>query len=128
MVKIIKKVIFTGGGSAGHVTVNIALIPEFIRSGWVAEYIGSVDGIERQLITSNFNVKYHSISTGKLRRYLDWKNVKDPFKVVNGIFQAYQLLKKLQPDIVFSKGGFVSVPVVIGAWLNKIPVIIHESD
>lgn len=127
MVKI-KKVIFTGGGSAGHVTVNIALIPEFIRSGWVAEYIGSVDGIERQLITSNFNVKYHSISTGKLRRYLDWKNVKDPFKVVKGIFQAYQLLKKLQPDIVFSKGGFVSVPVVIGAWLNKIPVIIHESD
>ncbi|WP_025333765.1 undecaprenyldiphospho-muramoylpentapeptide beta-N-acetylglucosaminyltransferase [Paenibacillus sabinae] len=123
-----KKIIFTGGGSAGHVTVNIALIPEFIRAGWVTEYIGSVDGIERQLITSNFNVKYHSISTGKLRRYLDWQNVKDPFKVVKGIFQAYQLIKKLKPNIVFSKGGFVSVPVVMGAWLNKIPVIIHESD
>ncbi|BCG59997.1 UDP-N-acetylglucosamine--N-acetylmuramyl-(pentapeptide) pyrophosphoryl-undecaprenol N-acetylglucosamine transferase 2 [Paenibacillus sp. URB8-2] len=127
MVKI-KKIIFTGGGSAGHVTVNIALMPEFIRAGWVTEYIGSVDGIERQLITSNFNVKYHSISTGKLRRYVDWQNVKDPFKVVKGIFQAYQLIKKLKPNIVFSKGGFVSVPVVIGAWLNKIPVIIHESD
>ncbi|MNC04025.1 UDP-N-acetylglucosamine transferase [compost metagenome] len=127
MVKI-KKIIFTGGGSAGHVTVNIAMIPEFIRAGWLTEYIGSVDGIEKQLITSNFNVKYHSISTGKLRRYLDWQNVKDPFKVVKGIMQAYQLIKKQKPNIVFSKGGFVSVPVVIGAWLNKIPVIIHESD
>ncbi|AIQ64029.1 UDP-diphospho-muramoylpentapeptide beta-N- acetylglucosaminyltransferase [Paenibacillus stellifer] len=123
-----KKIIFTGGGSAGHVTVNIAMIPEFIRAGWLTEYIGSVDGIEKQLITSNFNVKYHSISTGKLRRYLDWQNVKDPFKVVKGIMQAYQLIKKQKPNIVFSKGGFVSVPVVIGAWLNKIPVIIHESD
>lgn len=127
MVKI-KKIIFTGGGSAGHVTVNIALMPKFIRAGWVTEYIGSMEGIEKQLITSNFNIKYHPISTGKLRRYLDWQNIKDPFKVVTGIFQAYQLIKKQKPNIVFSKGGFVSVPVVIGAWLNKTPVIIHESD
>lgn len=127
MVKI-KKIIFTGGGSAGHVTVNIALMPKFIRAGWVTEYIGSMEGIEKQLVTSNFNIKYHSISTGKLRRYLDWQNLKDPFKVVTGTFQAYQLIKKQKPNIVFSKGGFVSVPVVIGAWLNKTPVIIHESD
>jgi len=124
----IKKIIFTGGGSAGHVTVNIALIPKFVRAGWSIDYIGSTNGIERQLITPDLNLTYHTISTGKLRRYLDWKNVKDPFHVVKGVFQAYKLIKKQNPDVVFSKGGFVSVPVVIGAWLNKVPVIIHESD
>ncbi|MDT3426003.1 UDP-N-acetylglucosamine--N-acetylmuramyl-(pentapeptide) pyrophosphoryl-undecaprenol N-acetylglucosamine transferase [Paenibacillus forsythiae] len=123
-----KRIMFTGGGSAGHVTVNIALIPKFIQAGWEAGYIGSVDGIERQLINSELNVSYHSISTGKLRRYFDWQNAKDPFKVVKGTAEAYRIIKKQKPDVVFSKGGFVSVPVVIGAWLNKIPVIIHESD
>ncbi|EFU40732.1 UDP-N-acetylglucosamine--N-acetylmuramyl-(pentapeptide) pyrophosphoryl-undecaprenol N-acetylglucosamine [Paenibacillus vortex V453] len=123
-----KKILFTGGGSAGHVTVNLALIPKFMDAGWSMDYIGSINGIERQLITAIPNVKYHSISTGKLRRYVDLKNVKDPFHVVKGVVQAYQLIKKLKPAVVFSKGGFVSVPVVIGAWLNKVPVIVHESD
>ncbi|AWB43265.1 undecaprenyldiphospho-muramoylpentapeptide beta-N-acetylglucosaminyltransferase [Paenibacillus sp. CAA11] len=123
-----KKIIFTGGGSAGHVTVNMALIPKFIHEGWSVDYIGSANGIERQLIHSKLGVTYHSISTGKLRRYLDWKNIKDPFKVVKGVIQAYKIINRQKPDIVFSKGGFVSVPVVIGAWLNKVPVIIHESD
>ncbi|SMF84025.1 UDP-N-acetylglucosamine-N-acetylmuramylpentapeptide N-acetylglucosamine transferase [Paenibacillus uliginis N3/975] len=123
-----KKIIFTGGGSAGHVTVNLALIPKFIEAGWSTGYIGSNNGIERELVTPISSVSYYSISTGKLRRYLDFQNIKDPFKVVRGVFQAYQIIKSQKPDIVFSKGGFVSVPVVIGAWLNKIPVIIHESD
>jgi len=123
-----RKIMFTGGGSAGHVTVNLALIPHFLEEGWSVDYIGSENGIERQLIAPLANVKYHSIATGKLRRYLDWQNVKDPFKVVKGAFQAYRLIKKQKPDVLFSKGGFVSVPVVIGAWLNKVPVLIHESD
>ncbi|UNK16269.1 undecaprenyldiphospho-muramoylpentapeptide beta-N-acetylglucosaminyltransferase [Paenibacillus sp. N3/727] len=123
-----KKIIFTGGGSAGHVTVNLALIPKFIEAGWSTGYIGSNNGIEREIVSSISNVSYYSISTGKLRRYLDFQNIKDPFKVVRGVFQAFQIIKSQKPDIVFSKGGFVSVPVVIGAWLNKIPVIIHESD
>lgn len=123
-----KKILFTGGGSAGHVTVNLALIPKFNEAGWSTGYIGSNNGIERELIAPISSVSYYSISTGKLRRYLDFQNIKDPFKVVRGVFQAYQIIKSEKPNIVFSKGGFVSVPVVIGAWLNKVPVIIHESD
>jgi UDP-N-acetylglucosamine--N-acetylmuramyl-(pentapeptide) pyrophosphoryl-undecaprenol N-acetylglucosamine transferase len=124
----LKKIMFTGGGSSGHVSVNLALIPRFQQDGWAVEYIGSENGIEKELILPLKQVKYFSIATGKLRRYLDWKNVKDPFKVVKGVFQAYRLIKKQKPNILFSKGGFVSVPVVLAAWLNKVPVIIHESD
>jgi UDP-N-acetylglucosamine--N-acetylmuramyl-(pentapeptide) pyrophosphoryl-undecaprenol N-acetylglucosamine transferase len=119
---------FTGGGSAGHVTVNLALIPRFRAEGWAVEYVGSENGIERELISELPDVAYFGIATGKLRRYLDWQNVKDPFKVAKGVVQAYRLIKRRKPDVVFSKGGFVSVPVVLGAWLNKVPVLIHESD
>lgn len=122
------KIVFTGGGTAGHVNVNLALIPQFQKEGWSTQYIGSAQGIEKQLISGLPNVPYHVIATGKLRRYFDWNNIKDPFRVVKGAYQAYRILKKEKPDIVFSKGGFVSVPVVIGAWMNRIPVIIHESD
>jgi UDP-N-acetylglucosamine--N-acetylmuramyl-(pentapeptide) pyrophosphoryl-undecaprenol N-acetylglucosamine transferase len=119
---------FTGGGSAGHVMVNLALIPLFLEEGWSVEYMGSEDGMEKQLVSSIENVRYHRISTGKLRRYFDLKNIKDPFKVIRGVLQAFRLIRKQKPDVLFSKGGFVSVPVVLGAWLNKVPVIIHESD
>ncbi|MFU1792623.1 undecaprenyldiphospho-muramoylpentapeptide beta-N-acetylglucosaminyltransferase [Paenibacillus azoreducens] len=125
---MMKKIMFTGGGSAGHVTVNMALMPLFLKEGWSVEYIGSKQGIERELVGSLAEVKYFPISTGKLRRYLDIKNIKDPFKVIKGVHQAYRLIKTRKPQVLFSKGGFVSVPVVIGAWLNKVPVIIHESD
>ncbi|WP_108024168.1 undecaprenyldiphospho-muramoylpentapeptide beta-N-acetylglucosaminyltransferase [Melghirimyces profundicolus] len=123
-----KKIIFTGGGSAGHVTVNQALIPRFLKDGWDVGYIGSHDGIERQLIQPFGKVKYYGISTGKLRRYFDWNNFNDPFRVLKGIGEAYRILRKEKPDVVFSKGGFVSVPVVIGGWMNGVPVVIHESD
>lgn len=123
-----KTIMFTGGGSAGHVTVNMALIPRFLEEGWSVQYIGSESGIERQLIATIPKVKYFPISTGKLRRYMDIQNIKDPFKVVKGLYQAYRLIKTNKPNVIFSKGGFVSVPVVIGAWLNKVPLLIHESD
>lgn len=123
-----KKIMFTGGGSAGHVTVNMALIPRFLEEGWSVAYIGSESGIEKQLISTIPDVKYFAVSTGKLRRYLDVQNVKDPFKVVKGLYQAYRLIKTHKPNVIFSKGGFVSVPVVIGAWLNRVPLLIHESD
>lgn len=123
-----RKIMFTGGGSAGHVTVNLALIPRFQSEGWTVEYIGSHAGIEKQLIADVPNVKYHGIATGKLRRYLDWNNIKDPFRVVKGVFDAYRAIKRGKPDVIFSKGGFVSVPVVLGAKLNRVPVVIHESD
>ncbi|TYP70725.1 undecaprenyldiphospho-muramoylpentapeptide beta-N-acetylglucosaminyltransferase [Paenibacillus methanolicus] len=123
-----KKIMFTGGGSAGHVTVNLALIPRFQEEGWKIDYVGSENGIEKQLAGSLPGVRYHAIATGKLRRYFDWQNVKDPFKVVKGAMQAYRLIRRAKPDVLFSKGGFVSVPVVLGAWLNRVPVLLHESD
>ncbi|TCZ79903.1 undecaprenyldiphospho-muramoylpentapeptide beta-N-acetylglucosaminyltransferase [Paenibacillus albiflavus] len=123
-----RTIVMTGGGSAGHVTVNLALIPHFSKDGWDIHYIGSYEGIERQLISRLDKVHYHAISTGKLRRYLDWNHLKDPFKVIKGCYQAYRLIRKIKPDVIFSKGGFVAVPVVVAGWLNKIPVIMHESD
>lgn len=123
-----KRILFTGGGSAGHVTVNVALIPRFVELGWDVSYIGSMKGIESELIKNIDSVDYYGISTGKLRRYMSIENFKDPFRIVKGVFEAYNLIRKIKPDVVFSKGGFVSVPVVIGAKLNKVPIIIHESD
>jgi len=123
----LKKIIMTGGGSAGHVTPNIALFPELKRLGYTIEYIGSNDGIEKEIIERE-NIKYFGISSGKLRRYIDLKNISDPFKVVKGVLEAFKIIRKEKPNIVFSKGGFVSVPVVMAAYMNRVPVIAHESD
>lgn len=123
-----KRILFTGGGSAGHVIVNLALIPIFQKEGWEIDYIGSKDGIEKRLINELVDVTYYPISTGKLRRYLSKENFKDPFKVVKGIMQAWRIIGKCKPAVIFSKGGFVSVPVVLAAKLRRVPTIIHESD
>ncbi|MRG86841.1 undecaprenyldiphospho-muramoylpentapeptide beta-N-acetylglucosaminyltransferase [Salinibacillus xinjiangensis] len=123
-----KTIVFTGGGTAGHVVVNLALIPEFIKENWEIHYIGSHKGIERELIEPLENVTYHSISTGKLRRYFDKENFKDPFRVLKGTWQSLRLLSKIKPRVIFSKGGFVAVPVVTAAKLKGIPAIVHESD
>ncbi len=122
-----KKIILTGGGTAGHVTPNIALLPALLKRSFEISYIGSRNGIEKELIEAE-QIPYYAISSGKLRRYLDLKNLSDPFKVLKGIGQSIRLLKKLKPDLIFSKGGFVSVPVVLAAKFCHIPVIIHESD
>lgn len=121
------KIIMTGGGSAGHVTPNLALIPKLLELGYEVQYIGTKNGIESNIIQGE-NIKYHIISSGKLRRYFDVKNFSDPFKVIKGIIQSLGIMKREKPNIVFSKGGFVTVPVVIAAHLCKIPVIAHESD
>lgn len=122
-----KRIILTGGGTAGHVTPNIALLPRLKELGYDIHYIGSYDGIEKKLI-EELHIPYYAISSGKLRRYFDVKNFTDPFKVLKGYVQAKKLMKTLKPDVVFSKGGFVSVPVVLAAKHRHIPVIIHESD
>lgn len=122
-----KKIVLTGGGTAGHVTPNIALLPYLKEAGYEIVYIGSIDGMEKKLI-EDCGITYYGIHSGKLRRYIDAKNISDIFRVVRGIGEARKLIKKLKPDIVFSKGGFVAVPVVVGAYLNKVPVILHESD
>lgn len=123
-----KQIVLTGGGTAGHVMVNLAIIPILKQAGWSIDYIGSKQGIERELIEQQDEVGYHPISTGKLRRYLSIENIKDPFKVLNGIFQTLSILRKYKPQVIFSKGGFVSVPVLIAARLKGIPAVIHESD
>lgn len=122
-----KKIILTGGGTAGHVTPNLALLPDLRQAGYEIVYIGSEKGIEKTLL-AEAGVPYHAIPTGKLRRYLSKENISDMLKVVKGIFAAKKLLKKEKPDLVFSKGGFVAVPVVLAAKSLRIPVIIHESD
>lgn len=122
-----KRIILTGGGTAGHVTPNIALIPKLKEAGYDIHYIGSYDGIEKKLI-NDFDIPYYGISSGKLRRYFDVKNLTDPFKVLKGCNEAVKIMRQLKPDIVFSKGGFVTVPVVFAAKRLKVPAIIHESD
>lgn len=122
-----KKIVLTGGGTAGHVTPNIALMPALKENGYEISYIGSYEGIEKKLI-EDFGIPYYGISSGKLRRYFDIKNFTDPFKVLKGCQEAYKIMKKIKPDILFSKGGFVSVPVVFAAKRCHIPIIIHESD
>ena len=123
-----KRIVLTGGGTAGHVTPNLALIPELRKAGWEIHYIGTENGIERQLVENVEGVTYHGIASGKLRRYFDWKNFTDPFRVIKGVGQAAAIIAKLKPSVIFSKGGFVSVPVVFAGYLNRVPVVCHESD
>ncbi len=122
-----KRIILTGGGTAGHVTPNIALLPKLQEMGFDIQYIGSYNGIEKELIEP-FGIPYHGISSGKLRRYFSLQNFTDPFRVLKGLSEARKLIRDLKPDIIFSKGGFVSVPVVLAGKKCKVPVIIHESD
>ncbi len=122
-----KKIILTGGGTAGHATPNIALIPELRRRGFEILYIGSYEGIEKELITET-GVEYRAVPSGKLRRYFDLKNFTDPFRVIMGYLRSAKIVKEFKPDIVFSKGGFVAVPVTFAAKRYGIPVVLHESD
>ena len=122
-----KRIILTGGGTAGHVTPNIALIPSLKELGYDIHYIGSYNGIEKELI-EQFGIPYHGISSGKLRRYFSLQNFTDPFRVLKGFGEARKLIKVLDPDVIFSKGGFVSVPVVMAGKQCKVPTICHESD
>ena len=122
-----KRIVLTGGGTAGHVTPNIALLPRLKALGYEIDYIGSTDGMERGLIEKE-GIPYYPIACGKLRRYFNLRNFTDPFRVIKGYGQALKILKQQKPDVVFSKGGFVSVPVVIAAHFLHIPAILHESD
>ncbi len=124
----LRTIVLTGGGTAGHVTPNLALIPRLQADGWEVHYIGGANSAEETLISRVPGVTFHAISVGKLRRYFDLKNFSDPFRVIKGVGQSRRLIKQLKPDVVFAKGGFVSVPVVYGARLNGVPVVTHESD
>lgn len=120
-------ILFTGGGTAGHVTPNLALIKMFQESGWNVLYMGSKNGIEKNII-ERIKIPYYGIASGKLRRYFSWRTFIDPFLILFGILQALTFCYRMKPKVVFSKGGYVAFPVVLGAWINRIPVVIHESD
>ena len=122
-----KTIIFTGGGTAGHVMPNLALMDRLDKNEWAIHYIGTEEGIEHELLAKRPEVVYHAVAWGKLRRYFSWKNFTDPFRVVKGYFQSRKIMRTVKPDVLFSKGGFVSVPVVMAAR-GKCPVICHESD
>ena len=122
-----KRIVLTGGGTAGHVTPHLAILPHLLEEGYEVHYIGTEEGIEHQMMTME-GVTYHAVKSGKLRRYHDWKNFTDPFRVIAGAFQSARLMGRLKPHVCFSKGGFVSVPVVVGAWLHRVPTLCHESD
>jgi UDP-N-acetylglucosamine--N-acetylmuramyl-(pentapeptide) pyrophosphoryl-undecaprenol N-acetylglucosamine transferase len=121
-----RHVLFTGGGSAGHVVPCVPLVHHFKDAGWRVTYVGS--GAPEAELVSELGVEFHQIASGKLRRYWSVQNLLDVFRLLKGVWQAARLLKQLQPDVVFSKGGYVAFPVVVGAWLNRIPVVAHESD
>lgn len=121
-----KKIVLTGGGSAGHVIPHFALLPHLQQAGWEVHYIGTHDGIERELVEGT--LPFYPISAGKFRRYFDLKNFSDPFRVLKGLFDSLRILREIRPQVVFSKGGFVAVPVTIAAWMLRIPVVLHESD
>lgn len=124
---MIKKIIFTGGGTAGHITPNIPLIEDFKRLGWDTSCIILGNDMEKKLLEP-LGVKLHQIDAGKLRRYYHYDNLVDLFKVFKGIIEASIYMWRLKPDVIFSKGGYIALPVAIGAWLNRTPFIIHESD
>jgi UDP-N-acetylglucosamine--N-acetylmuramyl-(pentapeptide) pyrophosphoryl-undecaprenol N-acetylglucosamine transferase len=122
-----RRIVFTGGGSAGHVVPSLPVIARLSSAGWSIDYIGSRGGPEAALIAAA-GQPFHAIATGKLRRYFSLRNLTDVLRVLAGIWQSFWLLRRLAPDVVFSKGGFVAFPVVFAAWLNRIPVVAHESD
>ena len=123
-----KKIVLTGGGTLGHVTPHLALIPHLRAAGYEIHYVGTENGMEAPKMRAVPGVHYHAVKSGKLRRYHSWQNFTDPFRVLAGAFQSARLMGKIRPDVVFSKGGFVAVPVVFGAWLHRVPVLCHESD
>jgi len=121
-----KKIILTGGGTAGHVTPNLALIPALKAQGYEVHYIGSKNGIERDLVGDI--IPFYGISAGKLRRYMDFRNITDIFRTIRGVGEAMRIIRRVRPDIVFSKGGFVTVPVLAAAKLLGVRSVAHESD
>jgi UDP-N-acetylglucosamine--N-acetylmuramyl-(pentapeptide) pyrophosphoryl-undecaprenol N-acetylglucosamine transferase len=126
------RVIVTGGGTGGHVSPAVAVI-EKLQERSAAEdwplallYIGSKAGAEREMITA-MGIKYVSVPVGKLRRYLSWKTPPDLARIPLGVALAARQVGRFKPDVIFSTGGFVSVPTVVAGWLRRVPSLVHEQ-
>ena len=123
----LKTVVVTGGGTAGHVVPALPVVESLLATGTEVHFVGSKAGLEESLVAP-LGIAYHGIATGKLRRYFSVENLLDALRIPLGVWQAWRLIRRLRPDVVFSKGGFVSFPAVVGAWLNRVAVVAHESD
>ena len=122
-----KTIVIVGGGSAGHVLPALPVADELIKKQWQVHFVGTHSGLEEKLLGDRA-ITFHSVSAGKLRRYFSWQNFSDVIRIFLGIVQAMFLLRRIRPHVIFSKGGFVSFPVVFAGWLLRIPVVAHESD
>lgn len=123
--------LLSGGGTAGHVLPHTAVV-EALRRELKQEplellYVGSAHGIERTLV-ERWGWPYATIPVGKLRRYWDWRHITDPFKIVAGFFKSLWIVRRFRPEVMFSKGGYVSVPVMLAAWCWRVPIVLHDSD
>ena len=121
-----KKIVLTGGGTAGHIYPALSLVP-YLKNEYEIHYIGG-NGMEKEIVGKQKGIVFHQIPTVKLERKITPKNLLIPFKLFSSIKKARKILKEINPDIIFSKGGFVALPVVIAAKKNKTPVLSHESD
>lgn len=123
----LKRVAVTGGGTAGHVLPAVPVMERLSAQGCEVHFIGGASGFEEGLL-QDLPVAYHAVQSGKLRRYFSWRNLVDAGRVPLGVVQAWRLLRRIRPQVVFSKGGFAAFPAVLAAWLNRIPAVAHESD
>ena len=121
------RVLIVGGGSAGHVIPALPVIERLKASGHTVTFVGTRSGLEERLV-AQAGVRYRGISAGKLRRYFSWQNLTDLFRIVAGVLQSIVLIGRERPQVVFSKGGFVSFPIALAAWLWRVPLVAHESD
>lgn len=121
------KIVLTGGGTAGHIMPNLALLPALNKYFDCIHYIGSNNGMEKRLVSKK-DIYFHTTDVVKMDRIHKLKNLKIPFVMIKAVKQAKVLLQRIEPNAIFSKGGYVSLPTCFAAWQLKIPIIIHESD
>ena len=123
-----RTVVFTGGGTAGHVLPAVPVMRALRQRGFEVVFIGSAGGLEKQYLESLQDIRFYGIASGKLRRYWSWRNLTDAFGVLRGTWQSLRLLGRIRPGLIFSKGGHLSFPVVLAGWMRRIPIVAHESD
>ena len=124
----LKKAAFAGGGTAGHVLPAVPVMRALRERGVEIAYMGSAGGLEKRYLQDLEGIRFFGIASGKLRRYWSWRNLTDVIGVLRGIWQSFWLLGRIRPDVIFSKGGHLSFPVVLAGWLRRIPIVAHESD
>lgn len=122
------RVLVSGGGTGGHIYPALAVASQ-LRSQYQAEilFLGSDDGLETQLVPAA-GFRLETIRAGKVRRYISWQTVKGVMRIPVGALQAIEVVRKFRPDVAFTSGGYVAVPAGVGAYLNRVPLLMHQQD